>query len=180
MDSNRVTVRYARALVELAIEKNLTSIIYNDILLVYTSLTEYEHFNDYVINPSHGTEQKLEVLNNMYQNEVNELTIRFLKLVFEKKREFYLKDICRNIIELVRQHNNILIAHLEMSIKPNAELLEKIKISFESKLKKQIEMSTSINPTLIGGFVFTIDGIQYDASIANRLIMLKKELQHNN
>ena len=100
-------------------------------------------------------------------------------MVFNKKRENYIKDICRNVIEMIRFENGIITAQLEMASPVNEALITRIIQKFESQLKKEVEMTSTINNELIGGFVFTIDGYQYDASIASRLKTISKQLQLN-
>jgi F0F1-type ATP synthase delta subunit len=59
----------------------------------------------------------------------------------------------------------------------NSELIRLIKLKFEQKTDTSIEMTTNVDADLIGGFIFTIDGNQYDASIASKLSSFKKQLQ---
>ncbi|HOO84210.1 MAG TPA: ATP synthase F1 subunit delta [Prolixibacteraceae bacterium] len=179
MDTNRVTVRYAKALVELAIDQNIDKQVYADMLLIVKAMTEYPAFAEFINNPAIASIKKSEKVVLAFKTHIQQLTLNFLILVFNKKREFYLNDICRNALDLLRQHNHTIVAHLEMSIEPDIEMVQKIKEKFEHKLKQTVELSTTSNPKLIGGFVFTIDGLQYDASLATRLKKISKELQQN-
>ena len=166
-------------MVELAIEQKIDKQVYSDIMLLIKSMTDYPAFSEFINNTAIASDIKKEKICNTFQDQIQKLTYNFLKLVFNKKREYYLKDICRNALDLLRQHNNTILAKLEMSITPDKTMIIKIKEKFESKLKKQIELSTETKPELIGGFIFTIDGLQYDASFASRLKAISKELQHN-
>lgn len=179
MDTNRVTVRYAKALVELSIEQNIDKQVYADMMLIVKAMTDYPAFAEYISNPAIASVKKSEKVVLTFKNQLQKLTLDFITLVFNKKREFYLNDICRNALDLLRQHNNTIVARLEMSIEPEKAMVERIKEKFEHKLKQTVELSTETNPELIGGFVFTIDGLQYDASIATRLKKISKELQQN-
>ncbi|HUM89320.1 MAG TPA: F0F1 ATP synthase subunit delta, partial [Prolixibacteraceae bacterium] len=57
------------------------------------------------------------------------------------------------------------------------KLVDELKEKFQKKTQRNIELSSETDPSLIGGFIFTIDGMQYDASIATRLATIKKQLQ---
>jgi F-type H+-transporting ATPase subunit delta len=98
-------------------------------------------------------------------------------MVFTKNRESYMKDICRNCIDMARTKQGIIPASLHAAHPINKGKTEEIRKRFEEKLKATIEMESEIKPELIGGFVFTIDGLQYDASIASKLSKMKKQLQ---
>lgn len=177
MDSNRVTVRYAKALLELSQEKNLLDAISTDIKLLYQSMIEYPGFVDYILNPGSSSMNKFEKIKDIFGNDFQLLTIQFLKLVFNKNRGEYLKDICRNFIDLSRKVKGEITAELVTAQPLNKDLTKSITKAFEQKLNATIELTSSEKPAIIGGFIFTIDGQQYDASIATKLQNIKSQLQ---
>jgi F-type H+-transporting ATPase subunit delta len=177
MDRNRVTVRYARAFVELAYEKGIIEETSNDMRLLYAAMDKYTGFSDFILNPGHVSREKSLKVKELFSEEFNPLTIKFLEMVFTKNRESYMKDICRNCIDMARTKQGIIPASLHAAHPINKGKTEEIRKRFEEKLKATIEMESEIKPELIGGFVFTIDGLQYDASIASKLSKMKKQLQ---
>jgi F-type H+-transporting ATPase subunit delta len=179
MDTNRITVRYAKALVELAVEKNVLSQVEVNMQLIFNSLNQFPNFDNYISNPSIDSYKKYNKVIELFGNNLNQLTNNFLKLVFKHKREKYLKEICRNTLGYIRKHNNVVLAQVEMAVEPSSGLIDSLKEKFEKKLAKKLVLTTHVNPGLIGGFVFSIEGQQYDASIANHLKLISKELQQN-
>ncbi len=177
MDRNRVTVRYAKALLELSQERNLLDAISIDIKLLYQSMFEYPGFLEFIVNPGTSSKNKFEKIKDIYAKDFQSLTIDFLKLIFDKNREEYLNDICRNFIDMSRKVNGEIVAELVTAQKLNENLTTNIAKAFEQKLNATIELSSSEKPEIIGGFIFTIDGLQYDASIATKLQKLKSQLQ---
>lgn len=177
MDRNRVTVRYAKALVELSQEKELLDVISTDIKLLYQSMIEYPGFNEYIINPGTSSKNKFEKIKEIFASDFQSLTIQFLNLVFEKNREEYLKDICRNFIDMSRNIKGEITAELITAQKLNKKLTTSITEAFEKKLNASIELTSTEKPEIIGGFIFTIEGEQYDASLATKLEKIKSQLQ---
>ncbi|HPR32278.1 MAG TPA: ATP synthase F1 subunit delta [Prolixibacteraceae bacterium] len=177
MDTNRVTVRYAKAFVEMAHEQGLLKETDHDIRMLYTALTEYAGFSDFILNPGFVSKEKFRQLKSLFSPVFHPLTLRFLEMVFQNNREEYLKDICRNSIEMTRRKSGILSASLVTAHPLAPGLIQKIKRNFEQKLKTTIEMDDSVNPDLIGGFIFTIDGEQFNASVASKITEIKKQLQ---
>ena len=177
MDTNRVTVRYAKALVELAVEQNNLEEVDRDIRVLFSALQLYPDFSAYVINPGNSSKDKYTRISAIFSDDFNPLSLNFLHLVFNKKREYFLKEICRNIIDMARRKRGIITAHLNFAYSPDEQSVALIKEKFESRLNTKIEMSSETNPELMGGFIFTIDGQQYDASIASRIKAIKKQLQ---
>jgi F-type H+-transporting ATPase subunit delta len=177
MDRNRVTVRYARALLEIATEQKVLDRVYTDMQLLFKAMDEYKGFANYIINPGDLSSVKFRKVTSMFGKDMCDLTIRFLNLVFEKKREEYLKDICRNFLYMAKKAKGILSASLKIAYPVDTEIIQEITSRFEAKTHATIELETSINSELIGGFVFTIDGWQYDASVFSKLQAIKKKLQ---
>jgi F-type H+-transporting ATPase subunit delta len=177
MDLNRVTVRYAKAFIELASEQGIIMPCYNDIGVLFASLNNYKGFNELILNPGISNSKKSEQLNRLFGKEFQPLTMKFLELIFSSHREEYIIDICRNCIDMVRRIEGISSANLTTAFDINDELISQIKSKFELETKSAIELTTDTDSSLIGGFIFTIDGEQYDASIASRLSSVKKQLQ---
>lgn len=177
MDRNRVTVRYAKALIELASEQKVLGQVNHDAAIMLAGLTQYKGFADYILNPGFSSQEKFAKVNSIFSSEFHPLTIKFFQLVFENNREEYLKDLCRNIVEMAKEMEGIVSASLTTATSLNPKLIEQIKTKFEQKINASLELETAINKEIIGGFVFTIDGQQYDASVSSKLNAIKKQLQ---
>lgn len=177
MDRNRVTVRYAKAIVDLASEKGILDKVDQNLRLLYAALNDYAGFRDFVLKPVIKNRSKIEKLNELFKAEFEPLTMSFIQLIFENNRESFLLDIVRNAIDLSRKVNNIITAELVVAQELDPALVDKLKSQFEQKMNSTIELTTSVDPDLIGGFTFTIDGEQYNVSVANRLKTIRKQLE---
>ncbi|MFA9389411.1 MAG: ATP synthase F1 subunit delta [Prolixibacteraceae bacterium] len=177
MDRNRVTVRYAKALIELASEQKVLDHISRDSAVMLAALSEYKGFADFITNPGFSPSEKYKKVQSIFAPDFHPLSIKFFKLVFDHNREEYLKDLCRNIVNMSREMSGIITANLTTAAAIESKLTQQVKTKFEQKIKATLEMTTEVNPELIGGFVFTIDGQQYDASVATKLEAIKKQLQ---
>lgn len=78
---------------------------------------------------------------------------------------------------MIRRLEGITSAILTTAYELDSKLIEQLKSRFELGMKSTIELTVNTDPSLIGGFIFTIDDEQYDASIASRLSLVKKQLQ---
>ncbi|MCF8363506.1 MAG: ATP synthase F1 subunit delta [Prolixibacteraceae bacterium] len=177
MNRNRITVRYAKALSELALEQNKSEVICHDIIILYKSLDQFKGFENFIVTPSIAPSEKINKIKELFAKEFDGLTIRLIELVINHQREAYLKDIARNIITYLHKAQGIMPATLKTAQPLSGELLTKINKAFEEKLHKTIELTPETDNRLIGGFVFTMDNIQYDASLATRIKNIKKQFQ---
>ena len=176
MDRNRVTVRYAKALIELASEQNVLEQVDRDMRMLYAALDQYEGFAEYILNPGISSMDKFEKLNSIFSSQFNELSMKFLELVFSNKREVYLKDLCRNSISMARELNHVITANLKSAVELDQKVTDLIKSKFEKRLNAALEMTTETDPNIMGGFIFTIDGQQYDTSVVRGLKIIKQQL----
>lgn len=177
MDWNRVTVRYAKAFTELASERGLIAEIDKDVRLLYYALDSFKGFNSFILKPGVCKSEKIRIIEELFINELNPITIKFLRLIIDNNRESFLKYILFNTIEKIRIEMNVVKAKLESAKEIDEVSLLRLKKAFENKINSTIEISSEVNPDLIGGFVFTIDGEQYDASISTKLNAMAKQLQ---
>jgi F-type H+-transporting ATPase subunit delta len=177
MDRNRVTVRYAKAYVEMASEQGTVMECYHDMSLLLASLTNYDNFRAFIVDPSISHHEKMLQLIKFFGADFQPLTMKFLEMIFSKYRQEYFIDICRNCVDMIRRMEGITKATLTTAYELNSKLIEQLKSKFELGMKSTIELTVNTDPSLIGGFIFTIDDEQYDASIASRLSSVKKHLQ---
>jgi F-type H+-transporting ATPase subunit delta len=177
MDRNRVTVRYAKALIELAQKQGILNDVDHDIRILFTSLKDFKGFYDLMNSPGSNYTFKRQKVEALFSKEFQPLTMRFIDLILLKHREGYLIDVCRNCIDMIRKLEGVVTADLTTAYELNSDLINQIKLKFEQKTNSSIEMTTNVDADLIGGFIFTIDGKQYDASIASKLSSFKKQLQ---
>jgi len=179
MNINRITVRYAKALLQAAVEQGVADKIYQDMEFAGT-IVDLPDFKLFLNNPSINTSTKNKVLNEVFLNKVNPLTITFLELLTKNKREIYLKSIARNYIKIYRDFNNITSVNISTAVEIGDTLKNKVKTVVGQILKKQVELSETTDADIIGGFVIRIDDKQYDASIKHKLEKVKRELLQKN
>ncbi len=178
MNVNRITVRYTKALLEAAIDLGVSQNLDADMKYISSAL-KLPDFKMFLENPSIRTSVKNRTLKELFADKVNPLTLNFLELLTKNKREVYLGWIARNYADIYRKHFNISLVELTSSIKIDEKIKNKIISVTTQSLKINVELTDTINPEIIGGFIINIDGKQYDASIKHKLEKIKRELLQN-
>lgn len=175
MNTNRVTVRYAKALFNLATEGKVAEQVNKDMMLIgeTAEVSDFRHFLESpVIVPS----KKPEVFNSIFKGKLNDLTIKFFKLLSKNKREAYLKSIARNYNELYRNFYGIKSVQLTTTFKIDDKLRKEISDIIAIQFKSKVEMQEQIDKEIVGGFILTVEGMQFDASVTTKLKDIKSEL----
>ncbi len=176
MDQSAINVRYAKAFFDLAKEKNLLEPLKADIELVASVCRDSADFILLLESPVVKTSKKIELINAIFNGNVNELTLTFLSLIAKNKREIHIPGICRNFLALTRKDQNIKSAVLTTASEINSETIKKIETLMEKELDAKIELSSQVNPEIIGGMILRLDDKQYDASIATQLKKIRQTL----
>ena len=176
MSISAIRVRYAKAFFSLAKEKNMLDILNTDIQKVFDICN---HSTDFILlleSPVVTTSKKAELISKIFKNQLNPLSLSFLLLITNNKREVYIPGICRNFLELTRKDQNIKSAVLVTATEINTKTIDKIRILIEKELDAKVELTCKIEPEIIGGMVLRIDYKQYDSSVSTQLRKIKQKL----
>lgn len=175
MDESAITVRYAKAVFSLAKESDQLSTLKKDAELIAAVCSQSADFSRFLKNPVVKTSEKIKIIHLIFKEKISELSLNFLTLMTQNKREEFIPEVCRNILSLIRKEKNIKTAVLTTAIEMDEDLLQKAEKILEKELETQVELIGRVNPHIIGGVVLQIDGKQYDDSIATQLKKLKQE-----
>jgi F-type H+-transporting ATPase subunit delta len=174
MKSNKSAVRYATALLELAIEHNKVELIESDILQLIQTAAEVHDFQVFLSSPLIITDKKISILNQIFK-DFNQTTLDFLSLVANNGREAIMIDIAKQFNSLLKTHRGI----VPITIISAQTLEEATKASILAQISGSIngtpEITEQIDPELIGGFIVRMGDHQIDASVANQLKRLKQQ-----
>ena len=179
MKQSRATIRYAKALLELSKEQNSVESSYSDMLFINRICIENKDFCSLLKTPIVKTDLKIKILNEIFLNSISSLSLSFLVLMTNKKRESLLLDISSAFIKLYKNENNI----KEVTVTTAIPLDEQMKKELYSFVKKhhqsKIELIEKVDKKIIGGTIVRMDDKQLDASISTKLKSLKQTFSKN-
>jgi len=102
MVTSKITNRYAKSLLDLAIEKKQLNDCYNDLINVEKVCSESSDFTMMLKSPIVNTSKKLTILNSIFKKRISKLTFSFIEIITKKKREPLLHAISKNFLELYK------------------------------------------------------------------------------
>jgi F-type H+-transporting ATPase subunit delta len=176
MDESKIAVRYAKALLSLAKEKEVTELVKIDIETIFHLFETYPRFNQVLESPVIRISEKRELFKNVFSDILNTMTYSFLMLLLTNQREAYLKDISRNFLESYRKEAGFKAANLISAIEINQATIEQFRTFIRKHFNSEVDLTCTIDTKLIGGFVLQVEDQQIDASVAAKLKKLKREL----
>jgi len=169
--------RYSDALVDLAKEGKLTfDKIGTDLTLIKNILEQSPDLNEILSNPLTSVENKKEIIEKVFTNEIDALIINFLKVLVDKNRFFVFSDILDSFNVALDDINNISRIRVTSAVEMTDESRNKLKNKLEEKLKKNVILDLNINSNIIAGLVIEMGDNVIDMSLKHKLEDLSKNI----
>ena len=179
MDESKISVRYAKALLNLAKEKQVAESVKVDMEMIYHLFETMPRFNQVLKSPVVGAKEKIKLFEDVFAGNINPMTYSFLMMLITNKRETYLKDITRNFHATYRKEAGYKAAKLTSAIEIDPATVEQFRSLIRKHFETEVDLSCKVDPKLIGGFVLQVEDQQIDASVAAKLNKLRRELLTN-
>ncbi len=177
MSEFRVASRYAKSIFGLAVELGKEDRIFEDMLLIKHVCAENRNLILMLRNPIIKDSAKAKILNRIFEKYVDELTIHFFALMCRKNRAEVIPDTSVVFVDLYDEYKGILRAQVITAITLSAELKKNFEGLVAKATGKTVELETSVDESLIGGFVVKIEDTQLDNSLKAKLKELERELK---
>ena len=177
MASTRAAIRYAKAILDLASSKNVAKEVSNDMFLIASTINENLELNTFIQNPTIKVEVKESALQEIFA-DVNGVTKGLFHLLFENKRFEILHAVTLEYNKLFDELNGVEVAKVTTAFPLTSDLESKVLAKIKEFTTKTITIENIVDESIIGGFILRIGDKQYNASIANRLQVLKRELSN--
>jgi F-type H+-transporting ATPase subunit delta len=171
-----VVSRYAKSLLDLAIEKQILEEVKGDI----------EHFIQYAANrefllflrsPIIHTEKKRNIFNRLFKDKLSKMTLHFLEIILRKGRENILPEIADDFIRQYNIYKQITTVRLTSAATVSDTVVNEIKKKLKSfkSVRANIDLQVETDSHLIGGFVLEFDDKLYDSSLLYKLKQLERQ-----
>ena len=178
MDNGRISVRYARALFQIAQEQGCEEAVYDGLqCFAHNYLLAIAQFNEVLADPIVEREEKVKLVEMAVGDPLHDCLKQFIAFVADQKREDKMLLIAMKYMEMYRQKHNILNTQVTTSTELSEASYDKIKAFIKQTFDAEAEMDVKIDPSLIGGFVLDIENTRMDASVAGQLNALKNKLK---
>ncbi len=177
MAGTRAAIRYAKAIISMADSIGVTKEVNNDMGLIASSLKENAELNSFIQSPTISVEVKEKALLEVFAN-ANGVTKGLFHLLFENKRFEILEVVAVEYGNLFDSLNGVEVAKVTTAVPMDAALEAKVLAKISTLSDKKITIENNVDASIIGGFILRIGDKQYNASVANRLQVLKRELSN--
>jgi F-type H+-transporting ATPase subunit delta len=168
---------YARALFEVAKENDVLDRI-RDELNEFTEALEDEDNSElrlFFYSPYFSSEEKTQAVEKIVDG-ADERFVNFLKLLAERHRMPVLPRIRRRFESLWAEENRLLPVNVTAAVELDDELVKGIGKRIEEQTGRTVELSSNVDPEVLGGLVVRVGNMVLDASVRNRLEQIRKQV----
>jgi F-type H+-transporting ATPase subunit delta len=175
MKSTKAAGRYAKALLELALDQQKIEVVEKDMQQIITVANEAHDFQVFLNSPLIKVDKKLEVIKSIFGN-FDALSISFLEMVATNRREDIITEIASAFLTQLKEHRGIVQVTIISAKTLDSQTKNQITSKISASIKGALEITEEIDESLIGGFIVRMGDHQIDASVSNQLNRLKQEL----
>lgn len=173
MSESVVAYRYAKALIDLAIEQKVVKEVNDDMTFFSDVCGINKDFQAVMANPIIRHSKKLNILKEIFEKNVNSVTFSIFDVLTRKNRESLIYPISVEFQKLYNELNKVQVATVT-SVEPITDTQkEEILKIVKDATGRSVELSEEIDKSLIGGYVLRVGDVQYDTSIRKSLNELK-------
>ena len=166
---------YARALFEAAKENDVLDRVHDELGEVADALEENDELKSFFFSPSFSAEEKKDAVDKVVSG-ADERTVNFLKLLAERHRMPVLFRVRSDFDELWAEERKLLSVSVTSAVQLDDKLVKDIGKRIEEQTGRDVELSSQVDPYVLGGLVVRVGNMVLDASIRNRLEKLRKQV----
>jgi F-type H+-transporting ATPase subunit delta len=166
---------YARALFEVATEKDKIDVVRDELGQFTDALADSRELQTFFFSPYFSTEEKKDGLHKAVTGADPEVQ-NFLELLLEKHRMPVVFRIRRDYDELWEDAHKLLPVQITSAVELDPSIAERIGDEIGRQTGRTVQLTSTVDPEVIGGIVLRVGNSILDASIRNRLENLRKQV----
>jgi F-type H+-transporting ATPase subunit delta len=166
---------YARALFEAAREHGRLDVVREQLGQVADAIDANQELQIFFFSPYFSTQEKHDGLRRML-TDADPLLTNFLELLIEKHRMPVIFRMRRRLDSLWEQENRLLPVQVTSAIALEDDALAQIGETIGAQTGRQVELTRTVDPDILGGIIVRVGNAILDASIRNRLEQLRKQV----
>jgi F-type H+-transporting ATPase subunit delta len=166
---------YARSLFEVAKEHDKLDLVRDQLGEFADALSETRELQVFFFSPYFSTQEKEDGLERAVTG-TDPVVLNFLKLLIAKHRMPVIFRIRAEYDRLWEKENRLLPVEITSAIELDEDIVKQLGDRISEQTGRTVELSSRVEPDILGGIVVQVGNAVLDASIRNRLEQLRKQV----
>jgi F-type H+-transporting ATPase subunit delta len=170
-----IAVVYARSLFEVAKDQDKLDVVRDQLGEFADALSNTRELQVFFFSPYFSTPEKIDGLKRTV-SDADPVVLNFLELLIEKHRMPVLFRIRENYDRLWEDENKLLPVEITSAVELDKDVVEQLGDQISEQTGRKVELSSRVEPDILGGIVVQVGNAVLDASVRNRLEQLRKQV----
>ena len=166
---------YARSLFEVAKEHDVLDDVHDELGEFTEELDGNRELQVFFFSPYFSSEEKKDGIGKLVE-DADERFVRFLELLAERHRMPVLFRMRREFEALYAEERKLLPVTITSAVELDKSTVKRISDEIQDRTGRSIELSTKVDPDVLGGLAMQVGNLIMDATIRARLERLRKEV----
>lgn len=172
----RAARRYATALFAAASRDSKLEVIERDFTDLVELLQTNPAFDKVWHTPLMPSGKKRELVNQALTGSVDPLTLAFLLLLVDKRREEIIEHVRFELRQLADQSRKLVRAEATFATPPTAAEQTALIKSLEARTGNHIDLTVSVDSAILGGIIVRMQDTILDGSVRGNLDRMREQL----
>jgi F-type H+-transporting ATPase subunit delta len=170
---------YARSLFEVAQEHDKLDTVHDELGEFADVLSRSRELQVFLFSPYFSTAEKIDGLDRAISGG-DEIVVNFLKLLIEKHRMPVVFRIRAELDQLWEEENRMLPVTVTSAVELDSGTVKQIGDRISDQTDRTVDLSSEVDPDILGGIIVQVGNFVLDASIRNRLENFRKQVARAN
>jgi F-type H+-transporting ATPase subunit delta len=166
---------YARALFEVAKDGGVLDRVHQELDEFADALETDRNLQVFLFSPYFSSEEKTDGVTRIV-TDADERFVNFLELLAERHRMPAIFRIRRAFDSMWAEENRLLPVTVTSAVELDEGLVNDIGKRIEEQTGRQVELSSNVDPDVLGGLQVRVGNMVLDATVRNRLEQLRKQV----
>ena len=166
---------YSRSLFEVAKEHDSLDEVHDQLGELADALGDSRELQVFFFSPYFSSQEKKEGIRKVVSGG-NEHFVNFLELLAEKHRMPAVFRVRRAFDALWQEENRLLSVSVTSAIDLDEKMVKGIGKRIEEETDRRVELTSRVDPDVLGGLVLQVGNVVLDASVRSRLERLRKQV----
>ncbi len=168
--------KYSAAMYAIACDMNALEEVEKELVNIGEIVQENNDLKSFLVHPMLTKDAKKEVVNKIFADSILPVVIQFFYVIIDRGRANLLPEIVEEYVRLSREGRNLeeakVISAVPLSEEQEKQLIERL----EGITGKNVFLTKSVDPSILGGMIVTIGDRMIDGSVTRQLKEMKATL----
>ena len=166
---------YARSLFEVAKEQDKLDLVREQLGAFVDALNETRELQVFFFSPYFSTSEKKDGLDRAV-TDADPVVVNFLELLIEKHRMPVLFRVRANYDARWEEENRLLPVEITSAVELDEATVKQLGDRISEQTGRKVDLSSRVEPDILGGIVVQVGNSVLDASVRNRLDQLRRQV----